>query len=66
MIFFTLIHFNKTASLDGETNLKVKLALRNVNATLFSGDDNIAQNLKVECHAPIADLYAFNGRVTYG
>ena len=57
--------FNKTASLDGETNLKLKLALRSVNASLFSGDGN-SQQLRVECQAPVADLYAFNGRLIYG
>ena len=57
--------FNKTSSLDGETNLKPKLALRNVNATLYSGLGS-SSRLKLECHAPVADLYAFNGRVSYG
>ena len=28
--------FNKTASLDGETNLKPKLALKSINKTIFS------------------------------
>ena len=28
--------FNKTASLDGETNLKPKLALKNINDTIYS------------------------------
>ena len=28
--------FNKTASLDGETNLKPKLALKTVNDTIYS------------------------------
>ena len=55
--------FNKTASLDGETNLKPKLALRSVNATLFEPS---SENLSVECQEPIADLYKFNGRLTYG
>ena len=55
--------FNKTASLDGETNLKPKLALKSVNDSLYGND---SKSLQVECHMPIADLYSFNARVTYG
>ena len=56
--------FNKTASLDGETNLKPKLALKTINDTIYSA--NSAQyNFSVNCAAPIADLYSFNARVSY-
>ena len=55
--------FNKTSSLDGETNLKPKLALKSINDTVF-GEQNM--QLKVECHKPIADLYSFNARAIYG
>jgi len=55
--------FNKTASLDGETNLKLKLALPFVNSTLFSPR---GLGLRVECERPVADLYSFNAKLVYG
>ena len=56
--------FNKTASLDGETNLKPKLAIPSVNANLFNSNQT-KHVVKIECHEPIPDLYAFNGRISY-
>ena len=55
--------FNKTASLDGETNLKPKLALKKVNDTIYGPN---SQQVEIACHEPIADLYSFNARVSYG
>ena len=55
--------FNKTTSLDGETNLKPKLALRQVNGSFFGIK---RARLSAHCHQPIADLYRFNARVEYG
>ena len=58
--------FNKTASLDGETNLKPKLALKAINDTIYSADSSaIRGNFSISCPAPIADLYAFNAKVSY-
>ena len=39
--------FNKTASLDGETNLKLKLAIPQVNSTLYKPEQS--KPLKIEC-----------------
>lgn len=55
--------FNKTASLDGETNLKPKLALSSVNSGLFSANSPL---LTIECNSPVADLYNFNANVRFG
>ena len=55
--------FVKTAQLDGETNLKVKLALKQINETLLTSQ---SKSLRVECQAPIADLYSFNAQLSYG
>ena len=56
--------FNKTASLDGETNLKLKLALKLVNDSIYS-EGSESRKFKIECAAPIADLYSFNASVSY-
>ena len=56
--------FNKTASLDGETNLKPKLALKAINDTIYAAD-SARNNFSISCPAPIADLYAFNAKVSY-
>ena len=39
--------FNKTASLDGETNPKLKLAIPQVNSTLYKPEQS--KPLKIEC-----------------
>ena len=55
--------FVKTTSLDGETNLKVKMAIKQVNDSLYGIK---RARLNVDCHVPVADLYRFNARVDYG
>ena len=55
--------FVKTTSLDGETNLKVKMVVKQVNDSLYGIKRS---RLTAECHAPVADLYKFNARIDYG
>ena len=55
--------FVKTTSLDGETNLKVKMAIKQVNDSLYGIK---RARLVAHCHKPVADLYRFNARVEYG
>ena len=54
--------FARTTALDGETNLKPKMALKQINDSLFGIKRS---RVTVECHKPIADLYKWNARVEY-
>lgn len=56
--------FNRTASLDGETNLKPKLAIKSIQQTLFSKESS--RTFSIQCQEPIADLYKFSAQVCYG
>ena len=55
--------FIKTAQLDGETNLKPKLPIKELNESMFTDS---AKSISVDCHEPLADLYAFSARVKHG
>lgn len=58
-------------SLDGETNLKPKMALKQIDKTMNSKEYNYNQKLKIlksivfNAGVPEADLYNFKGEVTY-
>ena len=54
--------FVKTTSLDGETNLKPKMAIKQINDSLFGYKRS---NVKADCHKPIADLYDFHACIEY-
>jgi len=58
--------FVKTSQLDGERNLKPKLAIRTVNEG-FDGifKEGSGEHVKVECIEPLKDLYKFNGRLLH-
>jgi len=59
--------FVKTSALDGERNLKPKLAnetlSKNLNSIVGSKADQSKVNLSIACIAPVKELYYFEGRL---
>jgi phospholipid-translocating ATPase len=56
--------FVETKNLDGETNLKVRKALRPT-AAILSEEDLARSRFKVEAEAPHANLYTHNGSLKF-
>lgn len=57
--------FTKTQSLDGETNLKPKLPIKEINKAFIETKMDDLSKVKFSGGIPDADLYGFRGTVSF-
>ena len=57
--------FVQTSSLDGEKNLKPKIAIKLIQERISKGVDGEGISIEVRCPLPEKNLYAFKGLMAY-